>query len=96
MNCTKKVPGNNCEHHVLIYTLSTCGWCKKLKRLLASLDIEYDYVDVDLLSEEEKDRVLADVKKHNPNGSFPTMIIDGGEEVIVGFHEHRVREVLSK
>ncbi|MFQ5905703.1 MAG: glutaredoxin family protein [bacterium] len=34
---------------VLLYALSTCGWCRKTKRLLEKLRVEYDYVYVDLL-----------------------------------------------
>lgn len=96
MNCTKKVKGSNCKHHVAIYTLSTCGWCKKLKRLLQALDVEYEYVDIDLLPKDEKDKIMEEVRKHNPRGSFPTLIVDQGEEVIVGFHAQLVREVLFK
>jgi len=92
----KSVPGKNCEHHVAIYTLSTCGWCKKLKRLLKALDIEYEYVDVDLLPKDEKDKILEEARKHNPRESFPTLVVDHGKEVIVGFKEDKIREVLVK
>ncbi len=96
MKCMKNVPGKNCEHHVSIYTLSTCGWCKKLKRLLQALNIEYEYVDVDLLHGDEKKKVMEEARKHNPRRSFPTLVVDNGTEVIVGFKEDRIREVLVK
>jgi len=95
MNCMKNVKGSNCEHHVAIYTLSTCGWCKKLKRLLGALNVEYEYVDVDLLAKEDKERIFKEVRVHNPRESFPTVVIDHGKEVIIGFKEDRLREVLS-
>ncbi|MDP7265653.1 MAG: glutaredoxin family protein, partial [Candidatus Thermoplasmatota archaeon] len=94
MNCMKNVPGKNCGHHVAIYTLSTCGWCKKLKRLLKALDIEYEYVDVDLLPKSEKEKIMKEAGKHNPRESFPTLVVDHGKEVIVGFKKDRIREVL--
>ncbi|MCK4717363.1 MAG: glutaredoxin family protein [Thermoplasmata archaeon] len=94
MNCTK-IPGKNCEHQVMIYTLSTCGWCKKLKALLSALDVEHEYVDVDLLTGEELNSVREEVKKHNPRGSFPTLVIDQGAKVIIGFKEDEVKEALS-
>lgn len=96
MSCMKNVHGKNCEHHVAIYTLSTCGWCKKLKRLLKALDIEYEYVDVDLLHGDEKKKIMEETKKHNPRESFPTLVVDHGAEVIIGFKEDRIREVLVK
>ena len=96
MKCMSKVPGKNCKHHIAIYTLSTCGWCKKLKKLLQALEIEYEYVDADLLSGEEREKVREEVKKYNPRGSHPTLVIDHGDEVIVGFQEDKVREALTK
>jgi len=28
------VPGRNNKHHVLMYAISTCGWCKRAKKFL--------------------------------------------------------------
>ena len=84
------------QHHVKIYTLSTCGWCKKLKALLNDLGIDYDYVDVDKLSPDDMEKAREEVKKYNPRCSFPTMVIDGGKDVIVGFHEEKVRGALCE
>ncbi len=82
------------EHpEVMIYTLSTCGHCKKVKNFLNENNVEYDFVDVDLLSADERQPVLEDVKKLNPKVSFPTIKI--GEEVIVGHHEDKMKEALK-
>ena len=89
-----KVEGKNRDHHVAVYTLSTCGWCKKIKRLLENLEIEYHYVDIDLLKGEEKEEARSEMKKYNPSGSCPTVVVDHGKDHIVGFKEDRVREVL--
>ncbi len=78
---------------VMIYTLSTCGHCKMVKRLLDECNVEYDYIDVDLLSSEERQPVLEDVKQINPKCSFPTIKI--GDEVIVGHHEDKIKEALG-
>ena len=34
---------------ILLYALSTCGWCKKTKGLLNKLGVEYSYIYVDLV-----------------------------------------------
>ena len=52
-----KVPGKYKKHKVLIYAISTCIWCKKVKYFLDSIKVEYDYVFTDLL--EGEDRQLA-------------------------------------
>ncbi len=78
------------------YFLSTCGWCKKTKRLLDENNVDYEYEYVDLLSGSEKSRVLEEVSQYNPRKSFPTVVVSNGEtEVVVGFQESRLREVLG-
>jgi len=78
---------------IVMYALSTCIWCRKTKRLLNDLGVAYDYIDVDLLEEEEKETAKNDIKKWNPKGSFPTLIFDD-KTCAVGFDEERIREAL--
>ena len=78
---------------VKIYTLSTCGHCKATKRLLDDCKIAFEFEDVDLLEGEERAAILEEVKKWNPNCSFPTILI--GDKVIVGFKENEIREALG-
>jgi glutaredoxin-like protein NrdH len=78
------------------YFLSTCGWCKKTKRLLDENNVAYEYEYVDLLSGSEKVRVLEEVSQYNPRKSFPTVVVSNGEtEIVIGFQEDRLREVLG-
>ena len=78
-----------------VYALSTCGWCRKMKKLLAALDIAYEFVDVDQLRGEEKDQAVKEIKQYNIRGTFPTVVIDRGEAVIAGFREDEVKEALG-
>jgi glutaredoxin-like protein NrdH len=78
------------------YFLSTCGWCKKTKRLLDENNVDYEYEYVDLLSPSEKARALAEVSRYNPRKSFPTVIVQNDHrEVVIGFKEDRLREVIG-
>jgi glutaredoxin len=81
--------------HIALYTLSTCGWCKKTKALLEELGIGYDYIDVDLLSGDEKQQAKEEILKWNEHCSFPTVVIDN-TECIVGFKEDKLREAVGK
>ena len=87
------VPGKN-KGHVMLYALSTCGWCRKTKKLLNELGVEYYFIDVDLLGEEEKSKVNITVSAWNPSRSFPTIVIDNNM-AILGFDEDRIREELG-
>jgi len=89
------VEGSNKKHKVILYALSTCGWCKRTKRLLNDLGVEYDYIDVDLLHGEERHRVREEVTRWNPMCSFPTIVIDK-ERCIAGFQEDEIREVVGR
>ena len=81
------------QGNVRMYTLSTCGHCKATKQLLDECKVAYEFEDVDLLEGEERAAILEDVRKWNPNCSFPTIII--GERVIVGYKEDEIREALG-
>jgi len=81
------------DYPVKMYSLSTCGHCKATKKFLNECQVQYEFTDVDLLEGEERAAILEDVKKWNPNCSFPTIII--GEKVIIGYKENEIREALG-
>jgi len=87
------VPGKKAGHLVL-YALSTCPWCKKTKKLLDDLGVEYEFADVDLLTGDEKNEIVKIVRKWNPRSSFPTLVIDDSL-CIVGFEEDKIRKALK-
>ncbi|MFX1362837.1 MAG: glutaredoxin family protein [Promethearchaeota archaeon] len=89
-----KVVGSNRKHKVLVYALSTCIWCKQVKSFLKSNDIEYGYVDVDLSSKEDQEKIRKHIYDLGGRFSFPTIIIDE-DNLITGHHEDRLRRVLE-
>jgi glutaredoxin-like protein NrdH len=87
------ITGNN-KGKVVMYGLSTCVWCKKTRQLLTDLGVDFDYVYVDLLSGNEEESAIREVKRFNPSVSFPTVIIND-ERAILGFNEQAIRKTLS-
>ena len=79
--------------HVKMYTLSTCHHCKAAKKFLADCGVAFEFTDVDLLSGAERDAILAEVRRFNPECSFPTILI--GDKVIVGHNEEKIRKALG-
>ena len=79
---------------VMLYALSTCGWCAKTRKLLSDLGIAYDYVYVDLLAGNDRDDATKAMKQWNPAISFPTIIIND-DKCIIGFDEKEIRRVLK-
>jgi glutaredoxin len=88
-----KASGKKRNKKVTLYALSTCGWCRKTKELLNRQKIEYEFCDVDLLTGADRQETMEQVLKVNPKGSYPTIII--GADVVVGFDEPRIAELLK-
>ena len=80
-------------YNVKIYTLSTCSHCKATKKFLNDIGIKFKCTDVDLLEGSERENVLKEVVKYNPQRSFPTIIV--GDKIIVGFQEAEIRKALG-
>jgi glutaredoxin len=78
---------------VILYTLSTCMWCRMAKTLLKDLGVGYEYVDVDLLPVEEKESVKKEIRRWNPDGSYPTIVINDSIAVC-GYDETEIRAKL--
>ena len=87
------VDGKNAGR-VRLYALSTCVWCKKTKALLEDLGVAYEYEDVDLLSGPEEEAAINEMKKYDPDCSFPMLVINHSK-YIIGFKEDEIREALK-
>jgi glutaredoxin-like protein NrdH len=78
---------------IKLYTLSTCSHCIRTKRFFKENGIEVEFTDVDLLSGAEREQVMDEVRKLNPDCSFPTICI--GDIVVIGFNEEKLRKALN-
>lgn len=89
----KHVEGEK-KGEILIYALSTCGWCRKTKEQLKEMGLAYDYIDVDLLDPDESEEVMKIVRKHNERGSFPTIVVNE-EHCVIGYDIDKLKELLG-
>ncbi|MFA5083774.1 MAG: glutaredoxin family protein [Candidatus Paceibacterota bacterium] len=93
-NQIKIVPGKKGKE-ITVFALSTCFWCKKTMDLLSELNLEYGYVDFDLLKDQDQKEAYDEISKYNPNISFPTVVVDNGEKVIIGFDESELKNLAN-
>jgi len=89
-----RVQGGNKKHKVLIYTISTCGWCKRTKKFLSDIGIEFEYVDIDLCSKEDREMIRNEIRRRGGELLYPSMIIDD-KVLIQGFQEDKIKELLA-
>ena len=89
-----KVAGKNSKHKVFVYALSTCVWCKLTKQYLNENSIEYEYVDVDLLNDQDRMKVHSIIVSKGGMISYPTTIVDD-KVVVTGFRKDQLKEVLG-
>ena len=78
---------------ISMYTLSTCPWCRKTKKFFKDRDVAFDFVDYDLASEDEQNRIAGEMMKYTGHISFPFVRI--GDTVVIGFNPERYEQLLK-
>lgn len=78
---------------IILYSLSTCGFCQAIKKMLDDLEITFQCFQADELPAEERKKVIQELKKVNPKCSFPTVVI--GDETVVGYKIQEIKEKIG-
>jgi len=73
---------------VKVYSTPTCPYCKMAKEFLEENNVEFE--DINVAEDHEAAKEM--VEKSGQQG-VPVILID--EEVVVGFDEERLRELLN-
>lgn len=76
-----------------LYGLSTCVQCKSVRNFLLDQKIPFEMIEVDRLDDPERRIAMDAMRKHNPKGSFPTLLI--GDTVVVGYQRRELREAAA-
>lgn len=77
---------------VRLYALSTCAMCGKFKKFLKEHDVPFEAIDVDTLDSGEQWVTSKEVRRLNPEATYPTMVV---EEVITEYDEDRIKRALG-
>ncbi len=91
---TMIVEGANSKNKIMLYTLSTCGWCKKVKELLNENKIQYEYIDLDKCTKDDQKTAVDQLKERKLPVAFPIIIIND-EKVIQGYKKDQIVEALG-
>lgn len=77
---------------VILYTLSTCPWCRKAKQFFAERNIPFTYVDYDLADQATQGKILQELDAAGATG-FPFVRI--GDTVIAGYQPELYSKALK-
>ena len=89
-----RVGGKRRDHKVLMYAISTCAWCKRTKQFLKDNSVEFEYVDVDLCTDEEQEKIVNEIIRRGGRSSYPTLLVDD-KTLITGYKPDRIAEALE-
>lgn len=91
----QEVSGENDNHEVTIFTLSTCMWCKKCKTFLNDKSIKYRYIDVDRIDMSEKSQILQFLREtYKPERiSYPFVVWN--DNFVVGYNPGKYEELIK-
>jgi glutaredoxin len=89
----EEIKGKPVKNKIMLYGLSTCMWCEKAKEFLDEMGITYSHLTVDLLDGAEAEAAFDAVAKFNPDQSFPTIVIDDGKRVMIGYNEAELKKL---
>jgi len=78
---------------IKLYSITTCAFCKAIKKMLTDLNVAHESVDADLLFGEEREALVSELRRINPSCSFPTIDIDG--HIITGMKVQEIKEAIG-
>ncbi len=78
---------------VILYTLSTCPWCRKTKRFFQEKNIPFEFTDYDLADEATQERIGSEMLKYTDHIAFPFVKID--DKVVIGYNPEKFEELLK-
>lgn len=76
---------------IKVFALSTCPYCHQTRRYLDENDVDYDVVEVDKLTGQERADTIEEVKRLSGGTSFPVVV--AGDEVVVGFDKSLIAKL---
>jgi len=84
------------DSRIFIISLSSCQPCVKTKNIFNSYNIEYEFVNIDQASQEEKELVMDVLEDFLPTRGiskiYPIIIIDGNK-IIQGYDEKAINTI---
>jgi len=76
---------------IKVFALSTCPYCRQARSFLSENNVDFDVVEVDKLTGQERNDTIDEVKRLSGGVSFPVIV--SGDEVVVGYDKARISAI---
>ena len=92
---SQEVEGENgAEEKILIFSISTCVWCKRCKTFLNEKKMKYRFIDVDKIDPIDKGTIIVYVKeKYQSRITYPFLACESG--YVGGYNPNKYIELLK-
>lgn len=77
----------------ILYAISTCSRCIRVKRFLDEVGFQYDLIEVDLIPREERLSIIDNLRRFHPVVSFP--VIEAEDVLLVGTNIDEIKQVFG-
>ncbi|MEI6079420.1 MAG: glutaredoxin family protein [bacterium] len=86
--------GTKCKNELVVYALSTCGFCHRALKFLKEHSFKFKYVYYDELEPEVQEQIEKQLRdQFNRSLSFPFLVIDC-KRFLIGFNQDKWEEEL--
>ena len=79
---------------VKVYALTTCPYCKKVKKFLEENGVDFEIIYLDKLDGKEREKVVKEV--HELTGMYAVPVTVHGDRVVVGYREDELKKLLEE
>ncbi len=77
----------------ILYAISTCPRCIRVRKFLDEVGFQYDLVEIDLIPRDERQAIINNLRKFHPVVSFP--VIEAEDVLLVGANIDEIKQVFG-
>jgi glutaredoxin-like protein NrdH len=77
---------------ITVYTKNKCMQCEKTKKILGDKELEFEALNIDLMTEEDKETTVNFIKEELGFSAMPVVIAEG-KEPFAGFRPDKLAEL---
>ncbi len=78
---------------IVMYGLTTCPHCKRTRKFLEEMGVDFEIVWIDKLEGDERKKTIKRV--HEISGSYSVPLVVKGSKFVLGFNKEKLMELIK-